>query len=56
LVGYESTNGQVDGLRFVFKNSYGIRWGTGGYGFAEIEYLRRHLYDAVVLEMRPSDG
>lgn len=56
IVGYESINGQPDGLRFIFKNSYGIRWGAGGYGFAEIEYLRRNLYDAVVLEMRPSGG
>lgn len=54
IVGYYSENGQPDGLRFIFKNSWGIRWGTGGYGFAEIGYLRRNLLDAVVLEMRPA--
>lgn len=52
LVGYESNNGQADGLRFIFKNSWGIRWGTGGYGFAEIGYLREHLLEAAVLEVR----
>ncbi len=54
IVGYASENGQPDGLRFIFKNSWGYRWGAGGYGFAEIEYLRRNLLDAVVLEVRPT--
>ncbi|MFT3829038.1 MAG: C1 family peptidase [Opitutaceae bacterium] len=53
LVGYVSNNGQPSGLRFIFKNSWGIRWGTGGYGFVEIGYLERNLLDAVVLEVRP---
>lgn len=52
LVGYESNNGQPDGLRFIFKNSWGIRWGTGGYGFAEIGYLDRYMLEAAVLEVR----
>lgn len=53
LVGYQSENGRSDGIRFIFKNSWGIRWGNGGYGVADIEYLRKHLLDAVVLEVRP---
>lgn len=56
LVGYVSNNGQPSGLRFIFKNSWGIRWGTGGYGFVEIGYLERNLLDAVVLEVRPGGG
>ena len=56
IVGYFTENGQPDGLRFIFKNSWGIRWGTGGYGFATIDYLQRNLLDAVVLEVRPTGG
>ncbi len=56
LVGYFSNNGQPGGVRFIFKNSWGIRWGTGGYGFVEIGYLERNLLDAVVLEVRPAGG
>lgn len=56
IVGYFTENGQPDGLRFIFKNSWGIRWGTGGYGFVTIDYLQRNLLDAVVLEVRPTGG
>lgn len=56
IVGYVSNNGQPSGLRFIFKNSWGIRWGTGGYGFVEIGYLERNLLDAVVVEVRPGGG
>jgi hypothetical protein len=52
LVGYYSENGGTSGLRFIFRNSWGIRWGTGGYGFAEIGYLQRNLLDAVVIEVK----
>lgn len=56
LVGYFSESGQPEDLRFIFKNSWGVRWGTGGYGFATIGYLRKHLVDAVVIEVRPTGG
>ena len=56
LVGYFSEDGSADGIRFIFKNSWGIRWGTGGYGFAEAGYLRKNLLEAVVLEVRASGG
>ena len=52
IVGYYSENGDASGLRFIFKNSWGVRWGSGGYGFAENGYLQRNLLDAVVLEVR----
>jgi hypothetical protein len=54
LVGYLCESGNPDDLRFIFKNSWGVRWGAGGYGFAEIGYLRRNLTDAVVIEVRPT--
>lgn len=54
LVGYASEGGGPP--RFIFKNSWGIRWGAGGYGYAEYEYLQRNLLDAVVLEVRPGAG
>jgi hypothetical protein len=56
LVGYLSESGEPSGLRFIFKNSWGVRWGAGGYGFAEIAYLRKNLLDAVVIEVRPTGG
>jgi hypothetical protein len=56
LVGYLCESGNREDLRFIFKNSWGVRWGAGGYGFAEIGYLRRHLLDAVVIEVRPTGG
>lgn len=56
LVGYLSEDGSTEGIRFIFKNSWGIRWGTGGYGFVEIGYLQKHLLDAVVVEVRPTGG
>jgi len=52
LVGYYSENGEASGLRFIFRNSWGVRWGTGGYGFAEVGYLERNLLEAIVLEVR----
>ena len=56
IVGYVSEDGQPDNLRFIFKNSWGIRWGVGGSGFATIGYLHRNLLDAAVLEVRPNGG
>ncbi len=53
LVGYYSESGRPEDIRFIFKNSWGIRWGNGGYGVADIAYLRKNLLDAVVIEVRP---
>jgi len=52
LVGYLCETGNPEDVRFIFKNSWGVRWGVGGYGFAESRYLRRHLLNAVVIEVR----
>lgn len=52
LVGYECPSGRLDETWFVFKNSYGPRWGQGGYGRVSYAYLARHLLDAYVLDVR----
>jgi hypothetical protein len=53
LVGYKSANGRIEDSYFIFKNSWGPRWGQGGYGTVTYDYLRRNLFDAVVLEVLP---
>lgn len=41
LVGYRSDpNGENQ--RFLFKNSWGHDWGSGGYGWITADYLRKH--------------
>jgi hypothetical protein len=52
IVGCYSETGRKEDLRFIFRNSWGIRWGVGGHGFVTYDYLRRHLLEAVVLEVR----
>ncbi len=52
FVGYTCPTGRKEDLRFTFKNSYGIRWGEGGYGFAEYEYVEKNLYGAAFLDIR----
>jgi C1A family cysteine protease len=53
LVGYTVDEGRRDTLRFIFRNSWGMQWGVGGYGFATWDYLQANLLDAVVIEVRP---
>lgn len=52
IVGYESRTGRLEDTVFVFKNSYGPRWGQGGYGRATHAYLARNLVEAYVLDVR----
>jgi len=52
-VGYECPTGRIEDTTFVFKNSYGPRWGQGGYGRVSYRYLSRNLVDAYVLDVRP---
>lgn len=51
LVGYRSDGAKHDTLRFVFKNSWGNRWGINGYGWVTYEYLEKHLHSAVLLDV-----
>ncbi|NJK46179.1 MAG: hypothetical protein HC933_19695 [Pleurocapsa sp. SU_196_0] len=41
-------SGKKEDLTFVFRNSYGRRWGSGGYGFVQYGYLSQHLSDALL--------
>ncbi len=57
IVGYECATGRIEDAVFVFKNSYGPRWGQGGYGRVTHGYLARHLLGAYVLDVRaPGDA
>lgn len=49
LVGYRSDEGG-ENLRFVFKNSWGPLWGSGGYGWITGDYLEEHLSTAYVMD------
>lgn len=51
IVGYENKTGVITDTVFVFKNSWGIRWGSGGYGYATYDYLLKNLVEAAVLEV-----
>ncbi|MBI3887042.1 MAG: C1 family peptidase [Opitutae bacterium] len=52
LVGYKTTTGRIEDAVFVFKNSWGVDWGQGGYGTVTYNYLNNQLRDAVVLEVQ----
>lgn len=53
LVGYQCKTGRLEDTVFIFRNSWGRRWGSGGYGFVTYAYLQRHLGSAVALEPTP---
>ena len=52
LVGYRAPDGRLETADFIFKNSYGVDWGQGGYGVASYRYLQENLQDAVVMELQ----
>jgi len=56
LVGYKSATGRLEDAYFIFKNSWGPRWGQGGYGTVSCSYLQNNLNDAVLLEVQRSGG
>lgn len=53
IVGYENKTGAITDTVFIFKNSWGARWGAGGFGYATYGYLASNLEDAAVLEVEP---
>jgi hypothetical protein len=55
LVGYATKSGRLEDAVFLFKNSYGARWGEGGYGRVSYRYLRTNLLGGVVLEVQRAD-
>lgn len=55
LVGYRCSTGRLEDATFIFKNSWGPRWGANGYGYATYAYLVQHLHTAVMLEINFRD-
>ena len=54
VVGYENKTGALADTVFIFKNSWGTHWGTGGFGYATYSYLASNLEDTAVLEVEPA--
>lgn len=54
LVGYKCPDGNPENLVFIFRNSYGIRWGDGGCGYVTTAYLQKNLITAFTLTL-PED-
>lgn len=51
LVGYKCETGKIEDTVFIFKNSWGLGWGVGGYGTATYYFLSQNLFMGVVLEV-----
>lgn len=43
LVGYQADPSNPGSVLLVFRNSFGPRWGVGGYGYVATEYLSKHF-------------
>ena len=54
VVGYENKTGAIADTVFIFKNSWGVKWGAGGYGYATYTYLVNNLMDTALLEIGPT--
>jgi hypothetical protein len=52
IVGYKSPTGRIEDAYFIFKNSWGPRWGQGGYGTVTYGYLSNYLGQAILLELQ----
>ena len=50
LIGYRCPSGELEDITFIFRNSWGVKWGAGGYGYAKYEYMIKNLYNAHVIE------
>ena len=54
IVGYENRTGALPDTVFIFKNSWGVKWGAAGYGFVTYAYLERCLLASALLEVAPA--
>jgi hypothetical protein len=52
LVGYKSATGRLEDVVFIFKNSWGVDWGQGGYGLVTYGYLYNYMFEAAFLEVQ----
>ena len=56
VVGYENKTGAIKDTVFVFKNSWGVKWGAAGYGYATYDYFNHNLVDSALLEVEPGEA
>ncbi len=52
LVGYRCPAQSPDSLVFIFKNSWGVQWGSAGFGLVTYGYLKANLCSSVILEVK----
>ena len=52
VVGYLTKTGKIEDAQFLFKNSFGEKWGDHGYGVATYKYLLGNLQTALFLDAR----
>jgi hypothetical protein len=50
LVGFHEGNQFPGGGYFIFRNSFGPRFGQDGYGFISFDYMRNYANDAIVIQ------
>ena len=51
LIGYRSSNGNPESIAFLFRNSWGVRWGSGGCGYVSAKYVREQIITAFYLTL-----
>lgn len=54
LVGYLAKDSDVRNCVFIFRNSWGVRWGIAGHGMISRDFLLEHLRDAIVIDVDSS--